>query len=720
MRDVMASAHQSLRDRQIASIERILNLNHTPTPADGPHDSNHHNGVVAPSAPILNADGDPIWKVLVFDDLGRDVISSVLRVNDLRTWGVTMHMHIATARHPIPDVPVLYLLEPTAASLDAITTDLSRQLYSPAYINFLYSIPRPLLEDFATQTAVAGTAESIAQVYDQYLNFIVGEPDLFSLGMRNQNAYWAMNSAKGLDEDQFQAMLDRIVSGLFSVVVTMGVIPVIRCPKGEAAEMIAVKLDRKLRDHILNSKDNLFSGGNSHRPTSAGTASSRPVLIILDRNVDLIPMLSHSWTYQSLVNDVLAMKLNRITVETPVDENNPSKGKTKRSYDLTSSDFFWTKNAGLPFPQVAEDIDVELVRYKDDASEITKKTGTSSLDDLQQNDTNASAHHLKAAITLLPELRERKAILDMHMNILAAVLTGIKERQLDNFYQYEENILKQSKAQMLEIINDGTKGNDPTDKLRLYIIWFLSTEQDISRSEMERFEESLQNAGAEISSLAYIKQVRATTKMTMMTSAPSQTSQQQSASTDLFRGFSSISNRLTDRLKESGVSANFETLISGVKNFLPANRDLTVTKITESIMDPASASGSAIAKTENYLYFDPRSSSARGTMPPVSAVRSQQQSGMPGGLGSLGPGTGASFGQRRQGFSEAVVFTVGGGSMDEYGNLQEWAKRTGQGGSVAAAGVGKRRVVYGSTELVNAQDFLKLELQKLGSEVGGS
>jgi len=39
------------------------------------------------------------------------------------------------------------------------------------------------------------------------------------------------------------------------------------------------------------------------------------VLVILDRNVDLIPMLSHSWTYQALVHDVLDMKLNRVTVE---------------------------------------------------------------------------------------------------------------------------------------------------------------------------------------------------------------------------------------------------------------------------------------------------------------------------------------------------------------------------------------------------------------------
>ena len=206
--------------------------------------------------------------------------------------------------------------------------------------------------------------------------------------------------------------------------------------------------------------------------------------------------------------------------------------------------------------------------------------------------------------------------------------------------------------------------------------------------------------------------------MTMMTSAPSQTPQQASTSTELFRGFSSISSRLTSSLKESGVGANFETLISGVKNFLPANRDLTVTKITESIMDPASASSSAIAKTENYLYFDPRSANARGTMPPPSAARKGE---MPGGIGLGGhaPGQGATFGQRRQGFSEAIVFTVGGGSMDEYGNLQEWAKRTGAGGSGAEKGAGRRRVVYGSTELVNAEDFLRGELEKLGSEVAG-
>ncbi|KAJ8067483.1 hypothetical protein OCU04_004827 [Sclerotinia nivalis] len=701
----MATSHNSLRDRQIRSIERMLNLNHDSPESANAHDQTSHAGIAVPSVPILNEDGEPIWKVLVFDDLGRDVISSVLRVSDLRAWGVTMHMHISANRHPIPDVPVLYLVEPTEANLKGITSDLSRGLYSPAYINFLSSIPRALLEDFAKQTAEAGTSESIAQFYDQYLNFIVGEPDLFSLGMRKENTYWALNSAKTKDEE-LDNVVDRIVSGLFSVMVTMGVMPIIRCPPGAAAEMISAKLDRKLRDHILNSKDNLFSAPSNRQSTTA--PSSRPVLIILDRNVDLIPMLSHSWTYQSLVHDVLKMKLNRITVETPIDEENPVKGTTKKAYDLNANDFFWAKNSAVPFPQVAEDIDAELMRYKADANDITKKTGASSIEDLQ-NDTSASAQHLKAAITLLPELRERKAVLDMHMNILAGLLTGIKDRQLDNFYQMEENIMKQTKAQMLEVINDPDKGKEPTDKLRLFIIWYLSTEQEITRAEMDKFEESLKTAGADTTSLSYVKQVRTTTRMTMLTTAPTPASQPPSTSGDLFRGLSSISSRLTTSLKETGITTNFDNIISGVKNFLPANRDLTVTKITESIMDPSSASSSAIAKTEDYLYFDPRSANARGTVPPASASRRNE---MPGGL--AGPGITPSFGMRRQGFTEAIVFTVGGGSMDEYGNLQEWTRRVNKEGG--GSGIGKRRVVYGSTELVNAEEFLGGELKILGAE----
>ena len=217
--------------------------------------------------------------------------------------------------------------------------------------------------------------------------------------------------------------------------------------------------------------------------------------------------------------------------------------------------------------------------------------------------------------------------------------------------------------------------------------------------------------------------VRATTKMTQLTTVSSSTTaaQQPSGSSDLLQRFSAISTRFTDRLKETGVptgvlSSNVASLLGGIKDFLPVDRDLTVTKITESIMDPSSASSSAIAKTEHYLYFDPRSANARGTMPQPSAMRAaatgvMAPGGLPGASMAQAAGTGASFGQRRQGFSEALVFMVGGGSMDEYGNLQEWANH------VATSDRAKRRVVYGASELVNAGQFIREELDRLGKEI---
>ena len=73
-----------------ASLKKVLTLND----ANGTSETNdtQSNGFLATSTPILNADGVPIWKVLCFDDLAQDVISSVLRVSDLRALGVTFHM----------------------------------------------------------------------------------------------------------------------------------------------------------------------------------------------------------------------------------------------------------------------------------------------------------------------------------------------------------------------------------------------------------------------------------------------------------------------------------------------------------------------------------------------------------------------------------------------------------------------------------------------------
>lgn len=113
-------------------------------------------------------------------------------------------------------------------------------------------------------------------------------------------------------DTEMDNIMDSIVDSLFSVFVTLGNVPIIRCPKGNAAEMVSKKLDKKLRDNLFDARNNLFQMDTSQ----AGSFSfQRPLLIVLDRNVDMATPLHHTWTYQALAHDTLELSLNRVVVE---------------------------------------------------------------------------------------------------------------------------------------------------------------------------------------------------------------------------------------------------------------------------------------------------------------------------------------------------------------------------------------------------------------------
>jgi hypothetical protein len=143
-------------------------------------------------------------------------------------------------------------------------------------------------------------------VVDQYLSFIAPSPSLFSLlpppsptpsvtspispvPPSAVTSYQLLNSPSST-EQQIEEEIERVASGLFSAVATTGLyptsqvilrlidhfighVPFIRAPRGNAAEMIAKRLEGKIRDAILSSSRSHASTTNLFVQDSTGLST---------------------------------------------------------------------------------------------------------------------------------------------------------------------------------------------------------------------------------------------------------------------------------------------------------------------------------------------------------------------------------------------------------------------------------------------------------------
>jgi hypothetical protein len=456
--NAFAGPTPSLRQKQITAIKRMLNFNNP--------------------LPKSQATHEPTWKVLVYDKFGQDIISPLLSVKELRDCGVTLHLLLHSEREPIQDTAAVYFLQPTQDNIARICRDLKSQLYQSYHFNFISPLSRSLLEDLAKVALDSNAVGQVAKVYDQYLNFICLEDDLFVARHSEQDSvsYYALNSPDAKDTD-IESVKDVIVDSLFGMLATAGTVPLIRCPKGNAAEMIGASLDKKIRDNLRDSRNNVFSGENM---AFSQLSLHRPLLVILDRGIDLATPMHHTWTYQALVHDILDLSLNRVTVTEEGEGAHSSKPPVKKTYDLSQTDKFWSMHKGSPFPTVADSVQGELEEYKQSEGEVTRlKTamGVSEDDDpdVVEGGLADNTARLTSAVSSLPELLEKKKRIDTHTNIAMALLENIKTRKLDTFFEMEEKMLTKStleKASYLDLIRDPGAGT-PEDKLRLFAIYYI-------------------------------------------------------------------------------------------------------------------------------------------------------------------------------------------------------------------------------------------------------
>ena len=227
--------------------------------------------------------------------------------------------------------------------------------------------------------------------------------------------------------------INAVSSGLYAVFATMGAMPIVRSTKGHMAAEISKNLDKKFRDSLRDARANMF--------TDSGLGFNRPLLIMLDRNVDLGAPLKHGLTYQGMCHDVLDLNLNYINVEEEVGsgggEDQPKRVRNK-TIDCTR-DNFWNEYRNKNFFDVATAINTKVKTWQEemdkiksmkDAMGLSGEAGTES----GAIDVEQSNQLLGKAVASIPEKMKQKESLDSNMAIVMSIVNQVQSRELDKLY----------------------------------------------------------------------------------------------------------------------------------------------------------------------------------------------------------------------------------------------------------------------------------------------
>ncbi|OZC08440.1 Sec1 family protein [Onchocerca flexuosa] len=622
-----ADWNETIRMRQIASLKQLLNLNQ-PLP--------------------MSMAVEPVWKILVLDRYGQDIISPLLTIKELRDLGITLHLLLSSHREILPDVPAVYFVSPTDENIKIVCDDLNKGMYDSYYLNMISPLSRPRLEQLASAAVHGGTVQHVQKLVDQFLNFISLEDDLFVLRRYSGNTI----SDPTVTPQQMEILIDTIVDGLFSVCATLGVVPIIRCPKDNAAEQVAVRLDQKLRDNFRDARNNLFVQDSVR---AGRLIIHRPVLIIADRGMDIATMLRHTWTYQALIHDLLDLDLNRVVIK--------DKTGRRKEYDMNSRDKLWMGHKGSAFPLVAEAIQEEVEAYKNSEDEIKRLKHAMGMDDVESDETvsllSDTTAKLTSTVGSLPEVLEKKRLIDLHTTVATAVLDQIKQRKLDVLFEAEEKIMNGllSDASVMELMRQSSAHEDI---LRIMLINYLCS-SNISQDELREQADYLKEVGLDDAAVKYVKHLRSISNMNL------------NRVTDDYSG----GGIKTDNMFANLLNRGSQLFMEGVKNLVPKKHNLPLTKMVDAIVTGNFQSNSRCSDAE-FRYYDPKLMHSTGKEP-------QRTRGNPP--------------------QDIIVFVIGGGNYVEYQNIVDYGKSK-----------GLTRITYGCTELVNPKQFVE-QLTRLGREM---
>lgn len=336
---------------------------------------------------IFSIEGVP-FKVLILDEKTKNIIAPLFSMAELREFGICAHFTISSNRTPIEDLPAVYYVK----DFNFVAQDIFKLLYGEYYVHSSGQIKRAELENFATKISVTREANRIKLVTDTFTDFIALQSNLFIFNLHH--SYITDYSRK-------------IINGLFSVFVTMNKKPFI-VGNAKATEV----------------KNNIFKMLETKFRTTKIVKSTikRPLLILLDRDIDLISPMKHTLGFTEIIDDIFDFNLNKVSI----DNNN-------EYINIDVDNEFYKKQWSNNFVDVVDLINEQVLTYK---KEIAVK--------------NLNVNDVSKMLEVAPDLQKKNEVVNSLLNVSLKAVQEIKKRSLDSFYAMENDFRKEDVMDLSE------------------------------------------------------------------------------------------------------------------------------------------------------------------------------------------------------------------------------------------------------------------------------
>ncbi|KAF2965762.1 hypothetical protein GQX73_g7798 [Xylaria multiplex] len=231
-------------------------------------------------------------KILLLDRDTVPVVSTAVTQSSLLNHEVYLTDRLDNQnREKMRHLRCLCFVRPSPDSIQFLIDELRDPKYGEYYLYFSNVVKKSSLE----RLAEADDHEVVKSVQEHFADFIVINPDLFSLDMSlPRQRIWS-----GTPDMWNSDSLQRATEGIIAALLALKKKPLVRYEKNS---LLAKKLASEVRYQITQ-EEQLFDFRKVDTP---------PILLVLDRREDPATPLLNQWTYQAMVHQLLGIHNGRV------------------------------------------------------------------------------------------------------------------------------------------------------------------------------------------------------------------------------------------------------------------------------------------------------------------------------------------------------------------------------------------------------------------------